>query len=243
MTATLDTASTVDMAQPYGPAPTPPGPTTRSQPGTWTPDSGGQPTTSGPDTDPYSGPMSGAVAVLIPVKAFGAAKGRLAEVLDGLARADLARRMAETVVTAAAPLPVTVVGDDDDVDAWARSQGADVVRVDGPGLNRAVEAGMEALADNGVATVVVAHADLPRATRLDHCAAFDGITLVPDRHHDGTPVAVVPTGVGFRFAYGPGSFAAHVAEAERLGVAWRSLLDPDLAWDVDDPEDLVALEG
>ena len=54
---------------------------------------------------------------------------------------------------------------------------------------------------------------------------------------------MVPTGVGFRFAYGPGSFAAHVAEAERLGVAWRSLLDPDLAWDVDDPEDLVALEG
>ena len=187
--------------------------------------------------------MSGAVAVLIPVKAFGAAKGRLAEVLDGLARADLARRMAETVVTAAAPLPVTVVCDDDDVDAWARSQGADVVRVDRPGLNRAVEAGMEALANNGVATVVVAHADLPRATRLDHCAAFDGITLVPDRHHDGTPVAVVPTGVGFRFAYGPGSCAAHVAEAERLGVAWRSLLDPDLAWDVDDPEDLVALEG
>ena len=124
MTATLDTASTVDMAQPYGPAPTPPGPTTRAQPGTRTPGSGGQPTTSGPDTDPYSGPMSGAVAVLIPVKAFGAAKGRLAEVLDGLARADLARRMAETVVTAAAPLPVTVVCDDDDVDAWARSQGA-----------------------------------------------------------------------------------------------------------------------
>ena len=104
-------------------------------------------------------------------------------------------------------------------------------------------AGMKALAADGVETVVVAHADLPRATRLDHCAGFDGITLVPDRHHDGTPVAVVPTGTGFRFAYGPGSFAAHVAEAERLGLAWRSLLDPDLAWDVDGPDDLAALES
>jgi hypothetical protein len=34
-----------------------------------------------------------------------------------------------------------------------------------------------------------------------------------------------------------------VAEAERLGLAWRSLLDPDLAWDVDGPDDLAALEG
>ena len=183
------------------------------------------------------------MAVLIPVKAFGAAKGRLAEVLDAEARADLARSMAALVVAAAAPLPVTVVCDDDDVDAWARSVGADVVRVEGPGLNRAVEAGMDALAADGVAMVVVAHADLPRATRLDHCAGFDGITLVPDRHHDGTPVAAVPTGTGFRFAYGSGSFAAHVAEAERLGLAWRSLLDPDLAWDVDGPDDLAALEG
>ena len=187
--------------------------------------------------------MSGTVAVLIPVKAFGAAKGRLAEVLDGQARADLARSMATIVVAAAAPLPVTVVCDDDDVDAWARSVGADVVRVDGPGLNRAVEAGMEALAADGVAMVIVAQADLPGATRLEQWAGVEGFRLVADRPHDGTPVAVVPTGTGFRFAYGPGSFAAHVAEAERLGLAWRSLLDPDLAWDVDGPDDLAALEG
>ena len=187
--------------------------------------------------------MTGSVAVLIPVKGFGAAKERLVGTLDDEARADLARRMAEVVMDAAAPLPVTVACDDDEVEAWARSRGASVVRPDRPGLNHAVEVGVAVLAERGVDTVVVAHADLPRATRLDHCAAFDGITLVPDRHHDGTPVVVVPTRAGFRFAYGPGSFAAHVAEAERLGLPWRSLLDPDLAWDVDGPEDLVALEG
>jgi len=135
--------------------------------------------------------MSGAVAVLIPVKAFGAAKGRLAEVLDGLARADLARRMAETVVTAAAPLPVTVVCDDDDVDAWARSQGADVVRVDGPGLNRAVEAGMEALANNGVATVVVA--------LLVFCVALVGSELLG--RLSGTPGSTPVGAVGRDVVY------------------------------------------
>jgi len=183
-------------------------------------------------------PVTGSVAVLIPVKAFDGAKARLAPVLDKAARANLARSMAETVIAAASPLPVTVVCDCDEVDAWARSMGADVVRVTRPGLTEAVEAGVDALGRAGVSTVVVAHGDLPLATDLSHCADFTGVTLVPDRHHDGTPVAVVPTGAGFRFAYGPGSYAAHVAETERLGLPWRSLPDPQLGWDVDEPADL-----
>ena len=59
--------------------------------------------------------MSASIAVLIPVKAFADAKVRLEKVLDADARSALARRMAETVVAAAAPLPVTVVCDDDEV--------------------------------------------------------------------------------------------------------------------------------
>ncbi|MBC8363927.1 MAG: 2-phospho-L-lactate guanylyltransferase [Actinobacteria bacterium] len=177
-------------------------------------------------------------AVLIPLKAFRGAKARLSSVLDAGERADLARRMAETVVAAAAPLHVAVVCDDDQVEDWAAGLGAAVVRVDGPGLDRAVHAGIAALAAEGYERVVVAHGDLPRATDLASCADFDGVTLVPDRHGDGTPVAVVPVGAGFRFAYGPGSFARHVAEAERLGLPWRRLDDPDLGWDVDEPADL-----
>ena len=30
----------------------------------------------------------------------------------------------------------------------------------------------------------------------------------------------------------------YVAEAQRLGLPWRSLPDPDLGWDVDEPADL-----
>ena len=186
--------------------------------------------------------MPASIAVLIPVKAFADAKVRLEEVLDADARSALARRMAETVVAAAAPLPVTVVCDDDEVASWAATLGASVIQVDEPGLNRAVTTGVAALADAGFETVIVAHGDLPRATNLARCADFDGVTLVPDRHGDGTPVASVPTGVGFRFHYGPGSFAAHLAEAERLGLAWRSLVDPDLGFDVDGPEDLAVLD-
>jgi 2-phospho-L-lactate guanylyltransferase len=180
--------------------------------------------------------------VVVPIKAFGAAKGRLAEVLDGPARADLARRMAAQVIAASAPLPVAVVTGDDDVAAFAVEHGATVVADPGGGLDRAAHAGVDHAAAHGFDEVVVAHADLPHAAGLATLTGATGAcTLVPDRREDGTNVLVVPTAAGFRFAYGPGSFARHIAEAERLGLAVRAVRDSRLGWDVDLPEDLDGL--
>jgi 2-phospho-L-lactate guanylyltransferase len=179
-----------------------------------------------------------AAAVLVPVKAFSQAKRRLADVLDAPARADLARSMAATVLTAARPLPVSVVCDDDEVRAWAEALGVGTIWTPGLGLNGAVEAGVEVMADAGFDQVIVAHADLPLAVELGWLADAPGVTLVPDRHHDGTNVACVPSGVGFRFAYGPGSCAQHATEAGRLGLALRVVEDQRLGWDVDLPDDL-----
>lgn len=183
-------------------------------------------------------PLDG-LAVLVPVKAFAEAKARLAPAMDEGARETLVRAMAEGVVRAARPLPVSVVCDDDAVAAWARAQGASVLWTPARGLNAAVTEGVAALARNGVSRVIVAHADLPLATALAPVAEFDGVTLVPDRRDDGTNVACVPTGAGFRFAYGAGSFARHVIETERLGLSLRVLREPLLSWDVDEPADLA----
>ena len=182
------------------------------------------------------------VAVLVPVKAFGEAKLRLAPALDERERADLARSMAANVVRAATPLPVWVVCDDDDVATWARRSGATVIWRPGRGLNGAVADGVDHLAARGHDQVIVAHGDLPHAVDLAWVAEFEGVTLVPDRHDDGTNVACVPTGSGFGFAYGAGSFARHRAEAERLGLALRIEREPRLGWDVDLPADLATPE-
>lgn len=178
-------------------------------------------------------------AVVVPVKAFGAAKLRLSERLDPQARADLARAMAARVLQAAAPLPVAVVCDDDAVRSWAEDHGAEAIWTPGLGLNGAVEAGIAHLGRRGIERVVVAHADLPLATELAWLAAFDGVSLVPDRHGDGTNVACVPSGAGFRFAYGAGSARAHREEGARLGLAVRVVPDRRLGWDLDLPSDLV----
>jgi 2-phospho-L-lactate/phosphoenolpyruvate guanylyltransferase len=177
--------------------------------------------------------------VLVPVKAFGRAKLRLAEVLDAPARARLAREMADRVLTAAGALPVAVVCDDDEVAAWAQDRGARVLWRPGHGLNGAVNDGVATVGAEGEERVLVVHADLPLATGFDDLLVDDGVLLVPDRHEDGTNVASVPTGAGFRFAYGPGSFARHRAEAERLGLAVEVRRPPRLTWDVDVPADLA----
>ena len=136
--------------------------------------------------------------------------------------------MAAHVVAACAPLPVAVVCDDEDVAQWASEVGATVMWEPGQGLNGAVRAGVDRLARAGARWVTVAHGDLPRAHGLGVLAPFDGVTLVPDRRDDGTNVLRLPAGSDFRFAYGPGSFRAHRAEATRLGLPVRVLRHPGL---------------
>ena len=183
----------------------------------------------------------GPEVVLIPVKAFGQAKRRLGSTLSDPDRIRLVRAMAAHVVAACVPLPVAVVCDDEGVAQWASDVGATVMWEPGQGLNGAVRAGVDRLARVGARWVTVAHGDLPRAHGLGVLAPFDGVTLVPDRRDDGTNVLRLPARSDFHFAYGPGSFRAHRAEATRLGLAVRVLRHPDLAYDVDWPADVVEL--
>ncbi len=185
----------------------------------------------------------GPAAVLVPVKAFGEAKLRLAPVLAPERRSALARRMAEAVLRSARGLPVAVVCDDREVASWARSLGALVVWAPGRGLDRAVQLGVAHLAGAGAEQVIVAAGDLPLADDLTWVADFAGTTLVPDRRGDGTNVIAVPTAQPFAFSYGPGSFARHLAEARRLGGPVRVVEASRLAWDVDLPDDLSGVPG
>ena len=177
--------------------------------------------------------------VLIPVKAFSAAKRRLSEVLDADQRAALSRWMAERVAAAAGSLPVFVVCDHEDVRSWATSIGATALWTPSLGLNAAVGSGVAQLAGQGFDRVVVAHSDLPLATSLERFAGFDGVTLVADGKRDGTNVLAMPAALAFEFHYGAGSFKAHLHEAHLLGSELHVEHDDALALDVDTPADLA----
>lgn len=180
-------------------------------------------------------------AVVIPVKSFALAKGRLAGALTPEGRSTLARECAGRVVAAAKTLPVYVVCDDPDVAAWAESVGASVVRCDEPGLDLAVAAGRRVAANDGHDHIIVAHADLPLAEDLAHVAREGVVSMVPDRHRDGTNVLSFPTRCAFTTAYGPGSFENHVRNAERAGLHHEVIDDAHLALDLDTVDDLDEL--
>ena len=175
--------------------------------------------------------------MVVPIRSFRAGKGRLAGVLSPEERAALARRLAQGVLAAAAPLPVYVVTGDDEVAAFASDNGAKVV-ADPGSLNAAADAGRAAVAADGFDTVIVAHADLAAPTPFAWVADFDGVTLVPDRHGGGSNVIALPTRAEFNFAYGDGSRARHEDEARVRGLALRVVEDASLGWDVDEPSDL-----
>lgn len=186
-----------------------------------------------------------AAGVVVPVRAFALGKSRLGSHLGADERAGLVRAMADRVVSAAGELPVAVVTGDAEVARWASGRG--VLLVDDPGgLDAAVAAGVSAVAALGVARVVVAHGDLPEARSLAGLADPGSLPLVvavPCHRDDGTPVLSLPAAdaARFGFAYGPGSFRRHLAEARRLGLAVRVVRRPDLRHDVDRPDDLLHL--
>lgn len=178
--------------------------------------------------------------VVIPLRSFRTAAERLAPVLEPEQRAELARRMADTVIAAAGELPVAVVTSAPEVRDWATRRG--LVLIDDPGsLDGAAESGRRWVLDCGLDRAVIVHADLPRARSLVPVLRDAGrpiVALVPCHRDDGTPVLSLPADAEFAFAYGPGSFRRHAAVARRLGLGVRVVRDPALAADIDVPTDL-----
>jgi 2-phospho-L-lactate guanylyltransferase len=188
-------------------------------------------------------PGSALTGVVIPVRSFVLGKVRLAPALDEAERTELATMMADRVVDATGDRPCSIVSNATEVRAWAARRKLEVL--DDPGsLDRAAATGREWALAYGLVRYAVVHADLPHITTLDDVLR-DGAervaVIVADHRGDGTPVLALPTETPFTFAYGPGSAARHVAEAEHRGLMVRRVDDPDLAFDVDLPADLELL--
>ncbi len=175
--------------------------------------------------------------MLIPIKAFHAAKGRLTGWLPDPDRARLARWMAERVVAAAQPLPTFIACDDDEVARWAESLGAQVLWGPGLGLNGAIDQGVETVARQGADHVIISHGDLPLARDLSRVARPGEIVLVPDRRRDGTNVLSRPCSITLAASYGGGSFGIHLEAALATGAPVTVRIDPQLSIDIDTIED------
>lgn len=183
------------------------------------------------------------IAVL-PVKRFARAKTRTA--LDDPARADLAERMATSVLHVLEEVRglerVVVVTSEPRIAALAAHVVPDPEEVS---HSAAALLGVEAALAAGARRVLLVPGDCPLldADEVEALLDFahDGVTIVPDRHGTGTNALVLDPPRAMVPSFGPGSCARHAALARRAGVRATIRHVPSLAFDVDTPADLRAL--
>lgn len=189
--------------------------------------------------------MAGPI-VLVPFRAPGRGKTRLAPELDGDARGELATAMLADVVAAVRAAGVDrILGlvRGGGAEQTVRRLGLEVVPDPRPGagLDGAVAAAVGDLSTP--ARVAVVMADLPRITAADVAAVLDrdDAVVVAPTVDGGTAVLLRRPGDIIPTSYGPGSARRHVALARERGLHPAVVQRPGLAHDVDTPGDLAAL--
>jgi 2-phospho-L-lactate guanylyltransferase len=196
------------------------------------------------------------VWAIIPAKSFDEAKSRLASVLDGAQRAELARRLLGRVVSACrgakAVDEVLVLTDSDAVATWV----AEGVRTlpdppDAAVLSDVVDHALRSAAGRGADQAIVLMGDLPRIEPADVDALIAHIrpgrvVLCADATGVHTNALGVSLPAPMATAFGSAdSRRAHVARARAAGQEPIVVDAPRLAFDVDTPDDyarLVALD-
>ncbi|MDH5675693.1 MAG: 2-phospho-L-lactate guanylyltransferase [Myxococcales bacterium] len=201
---------------------------TCSRPGSWLPAAPGQ------------------TWALLPFKTLQRAKSRLSDELDCQQRQALARALCARVMEAcqrsSALDGVLVATGSDEIARMARRRGQ--LPLPDPagraGLPAIVDRGVALLGEAGVSRVLVLMGDLPRVSARDVTELLaqhqgDELLLTPDLDRRGTNAMVFAPQSGLRTQLGrPGSLALHRAEARRVGLRTRVVVQPAIAFDLDD---------
>jgi 2-phospho-L-lactate guanylyltransferase len=212
----------------------------------------------------------GKTVAVLPVKSFGRAKSRTA--LEDGPRAALAEAMVADVLDALVAVPsldgVLVVTREKLAAAAARAVGADVIEDPWEaGHSIAAAHGAAIAAAGGAERVLLVPGDCPGldAAEVEALLAGTGgadapgpaadagrtaapglpgaeVVIVPDRHGSGTNALLLSPPDAIEPSFGPGSFARHAALARAAGARVRVANVPSLAFDIDTPEDLAALQ-
>ncbi len=195
---------------------------------------------------------------VVPIRGLRTAKTRLGDELAPEARLALVSEMLRRTLVAtrysSAIAGTNVVTLDPAAARVATGHGAIGLVERVPGLNEAIGAGRSLAAARGATAVLVLPADLPRVTpavvselidasreAVDGAAALGlrgVVSLVPDRHGEGTnALLLVPPDI-VDPAFGSGSRAAHRAAALAAGATYEEIGGP-LSLDVDTRADLL----
>jgi 2-phospho-L-lactate guanylyltransferase len=185
---------------------------------------------------------------IVPVKPLRLGKSRLSGVLNNDERAKLNRRLLLHTITILRQIreihQVLVISRDPQALALARRQGARTVQeTTGSHLNRALARATIVAIRNRSQGVLIVPADIPMLTPQDIVAfiskAIDPpvVVISPDRRHEGTNALLIsPPGL-IPYDFGENSFTRHCERARQAGARLEIVELPNLAVDIDLPED------
>ncbi len=191
---------------------------------------------------------------IVPVKPLRRGKSRLASMLTEDQRTLLNRFLLEHVLTILKEVTeidhTLVVSRDPAALALTREMGGRTVLEDGaPQFNTAIKRATIVAQAQGAHAVLILPADLPLIQPADIRLLLKSgtkppvVVLAPDRRKDGTNGLLVnPAGI-IEYGYGPGSFHRHSERAIESGARLKIINSPNIALDLDLPEDLQAVGG
>lgn len=192
------------------------------------------------------------VFAIVPVKDLGETKSRLSSSLSPEERAVLTLWMLEHVLATLREADgverVGVVSPSPRVLSLAEEFDATALGQESRGLNNALEEGRDWAVSRGASSLLVLPADLPYLSAFDvrmllNLLGEDERTVVisPDESREGTNALLIRPPDAMPFAFGPGSYEAHLRAVRERGLEPAIYEDASLAFDLDTREDLARL--
>jgi len=194
------------------------------------------------------------VFAIVPVKDLGETKSRLSSSLSPEERAVLTLWMLEHVLATLRETDgverVGVVSPSPRVLSLAEEFDATALRQESRGLNTALEEGRGWAVSRGASSLLVLPADLPYLSAFDVRMLLNllrederAVVISPDESREGTNALLIRPPDAMPFAFGPGSYEAHVRAARQRGLDPVIYEDASLAFDLDTSEDLARLRA
>jgi len=194
------------------------------------------------------------VFAVVPVKDLGETKSRLSSSLDPDERAVLTLWMLEHVLATLHETDgverVGVVSPSPRVLSLAEELDATALGQESRGLNNALEEGRGWAVSGDASSLLVLPADLPYLSTFDVRMLLNllgederAVVISPDETREGTNALLIRPPDAVPFAFGPGSYEAHLRVARERGLEPAVYEDANLAFDLDTREDLARLRA
>ena len=192
------------------------------------------------------------VFAVVPVKDLSETKSRLSPSLDLEERGALTLALLENVLAALREAGgverIGVVSPDRRALSLTEEAGATALLQESRGLNEALEEGRGWALSEGASALLVLPADLPYLSASDVRMLLEAsgkkghaVVISPDRPREGTNALLLRPPDVLPFAFGPGSFQAHLRAAGERGIETKIRESADIAFDLDTREDLRVL--